>query len=48
MIQTAAVLLGTGMAEVTIKKHIKASSLYVWSFSVLCLLFAALIGLVSF
>ncbi len=48
MIQTAAVLLGTGMAEVTIKKHMKASSLYVWSFSVLCLLFAALIGLVSF
>ena len=29
-------------------KHIKASSLYVWGFSALCLLFAALIGLVSF
>ena len=45
---TAAVLLGTGMAEVTIKKHIKASSLYVWGFSLLCLLFAVFIGLVSF
>ncbi len=45
---TAALLLGTGMADVTIKKHIKASSLYVWSFSLLCLVFAAFIGLVSF
>ena len=45
---TAALLLGTGMAEVSIKKHIKASSLYVWSYSVLCLLFAFFIGLVSF
>ena len=45
---TAAVLLGTGMADVPIKKHIKASALYVWLFSLLCLVFAALIGWVSF
>ena len=41
-----AVLLGTGMADVTIKSHIKASALYVGCFSLLCLLFAAVIGLV--
>ena len=41
-----AVLLGTGMADVTIKSHIKASALYVWCFSLLRLLFAAVIGLV--
>ncbi len=44
---TAAVLLATGMADVTIKNHIKASALYVWSFSFLCLLFAVFVGLVS-
>ena len=43
-----AVLLGTGMADVTIKNHIKASALYVWCFSLLCLLFAGFIGLVRF
>ena len=45
---TAAVLLATGMAEVTIRNHIKASALYVWGFSVLSLLFAIFIGLVPF
>ena len=45
---TAAVHLGTGMADVTIRNHIKASALYVWSFSFLCLLFAIFIGLVPF
>ena len=45
---TAALLLATGMANVTIRNHIKASALYVWSFSFLCLLFAIFIGLVPF
>ncbi len=45
---TAAVLLGTGMADVPIRSHIRASALYVWSFSFLCLLFAVIIGLVPF
>lgn len=45
---TAALLLATGMADVPIKNHIKASALYVWSFSFLCLLFAIFIGLVPF
>ena len=45
---TAAVLLATGMAEISIRNHIKASALYVWGFSVLCLLFAVFIGLVPF
>lgn len=43
-----AVLLGTGMADVTIKNHIKASAFYVWCFSLLCLVFAGFIGLVRF
>lgn len=41
-----AVLLGTGMADVTIRSHIRASALYAWGFSSLCLLFAVVIGLV--
>ena len=45
---TAALLLATGMANVTIQNHIRASALYVWSFSFLCLLFAVFIGLVPF
>ena len=45
---TAAVLLATGMADVTIRSHIRASALYVWSFSLLSLLFAVFIGLVPF
>ena len=43
---TAALLLATNMADVPIRNHIKASALYVWGFSFLCLLFAVLIGLV--
>jgi len=40
-----ATLLGTGLAEVDIKDHIKASFLYVWAFSILCMVFAAVIGI---
>lgn len=40
-----ATLLGTGLAEVEIKDHIKASFLWVWGFSILCMLFAALFGI---
>ncbi len=40
-----ATLLGTGLAEVDIKDHIKASFLYVWAFSILCMLFAAAVGI---
>ena len=39
-----ATLLGTGLAEVDIKDHIKATFLYVWAFSILCMVFAAIIG----
>ena len=45
---TAALLLATGMADVPIRNHIKASALYVWSFSILCLVFAIFIGIVPF
>ncbi len=40
-----ATLLGTGLAEVDIKDHIKASFLYVWAFSILCMIFAAICGI---
>ena len=40
-----ATLLGTGLAEVDIKDHIKASFMYVWIFSILCMLFAIIIGI---
>ena len=40
-----ATLLGTGLAEVDIKDHIKASFLYVWGFSILCMVFAAICGI---
>ena len=40
-----ATLLGTGLAEVDIKDHIKASFMYVWGFSILCMLFAILLGI---
>ena len=45
---TAALLLATGMADVPIRNHIRASALYVWGFSFLSLLFAVFIGLVPF
>ena len=40
-----ATLLGTGLADVDIKDHIKASFFYVWIFSILCMLFAILLGI---
>ena len=40
-----ATLLGTGLAEVDIKDHIKASFMYVWAFSILCMIFAAILGI---
>ena len=40
-----ATLLGTGLAEVDIKDHIKASFLYVWAFSILCMLVAVAFGI---
>ena len=40
-----ATLLGVGLADVDIKDHIKASFFYVWGFSILCLIFAVMIGL---
>lgn len=40
-----ATLLGVGVAEVDIKDHIKASFGYVWVFSIICMLFAVMIGL---
>ena len=40
-----ATLLGTGLAEVDIKDHIKNSFFYVWIFSILCMLFAVLLGI---
>lgn len=40
-----ATLLGTGLAEVDIKDHIKASFLYVWGFSIICMVFAAIVGI---
>ena len=39
-----ATLLGTGLAEVDVKDHIKASFLYVWAFSILCMVFATFVG----
>ncbi|MBO4288472.1 MAG: citrate transporter [Lachnospiraceae bacterium] len=43
-----ATLLGVGLAEVDIKDHIKASFMYVWGFSILCLIFAVIIKLIPF
>ena len=40
-----ATLLGTGLADVEIENHIKASFLYVWGFSILCMLFAIVVGI---
>ncbi|MBQ2144327.1 MAG: citrate transporter [Oscillospiraceae bacterium] len=39
-----ATLLGTGLAEVDIKDHIKASFLYVWIFSILCMIVGVIFG----
>ena len=43
-----ATLLGIGLADVDIKDHIKASFMYVWIFSILCLLVAMIIGIMPF
>ncbi len=40
-----ATLLGVGLADVDIKDHIKNSFLYVWGFSILCMIFAAIMGI---
>ena len=40
-----ATLLGTGLADVDIKDHIKASFGYVWVFSILCMIFAIIMGI---
>lgn len=40
-----ATLLGTGLAEVDIKDHIKASFFYVWGFSIICMIFASIVGI---
>ncbi len=41
-----ATLLGSGLAEVDIKDHIKASFLYVWGFSILCMIVGVIFGLI--
>ncbi len=43
-----ATLLGVGLANVDIKDHIKASFMYVWGFSILCMLFAIVLGIMPF
>ena len=43
-----ATLLGIGLADVDIKDHIKCSFGYVWGFSINCMIFAAIIGLLPF
>ncbi len=40
-----ATLLGIGLADVDIKDHIKSSFGYVWVFSIICMIFAVIIGL---
>lgn len=40
-----ATLLGVGLADVDIKDHIKNSFLYVWGFSILCMIFAIVLGI---
>ena len=40
-----ATLLGTGLAEVDIKDHIKASFMYVWIFSIICMLIGVVFGI---
>ena len=43
-----ATLLGVGLAETDIKDHIKASFLWVWGFSILCMIFAIILGIMPF
>lgn len=41
-----ATLLGVGLAEVDIKDHIKSNFLWVWGFSIICLIAAILFGII--
>ena len=41
-----ATLLGTGLADVDIKDHIKANFLWVWVFSIACMIFAIALGII--
>ncbi len=41
-----ATLLGIGLADIDIKDHIKASFLYVWVFSILCMVVAVILGII--
>ena len=43
-----ATLLGVGLADVDIKDHIKNSFLWVWGFSILCMIFAIILGIMPF
>jgi CitMHS family citrate-Mg2+:H+ or citrate-Ca2+:H+ symporter len=43
-----ATLLGTGLADIDIKDHIKASFMYVWGFSIICMIFAIILGIMPF
>lgn len=43
-----ATLLGVGLADVDIKDHIKSSFLYVWGFSILCMIVAIILGIMPF
>ena len=43
-----ATLLGTGLAEVDIRDHIRTCLPYVWAFSFLCVLFAIAMGKTAF
>lgn len=40
-----ATLLGVGLADVDIKDHIKNSFLWVWGFSIACMIFAIIVGI---
>ena len=40
-----ATLLGTGLAEVDVRDHFRASFPYVWAFSALCMIFAVIAGI---
>ena len=42
-----ATLLGVGLADVDIKDHIKHSFMYVWGFSILCMIFAIIMGVMT-
>lgn len=41
-----ATLLGVGLAEVDIKDHIKSNFLWVWGFSIICLIAAIIFGII--